>query len=246
MSDVKANPVGLPVASKPVELARPPKAAQREGSPSPTPPPKAARSKVGVGLDMSMEDVIELDSKGFALQFSSEVGAFRELDEETERALGYENRVNYGVARGMWLALKKDVGRPEGRLEIMPPLAASAGRRLDVDGQEPGWHYCWKRPDELSQAGMAGYSLVQGGSEKTFAEKGDGTHKVGAFGQTELVLMKIPQEKFEAIEKAAGAKSRALIETQTNDAEESIRKSGGVPFRPKENDGISWREGKEG
>lgn len=102
-------------------------------------------------------------------------------------------------------------------------------------------HYCWKRPDELVQAGVLGYKIVHG-DVGTFAQKGDGTHRVGAFGQDELVLMQIPQEKFDAIEAEAGAKSRTRLESQTNKAESVISEAGGVPFHPKEQDGVAWRD----
>jgi len=208
--------------------------------------PVAKRSKISITLDTSPEDVVELDSKGFELFFEHDVGRFKELPEETVRELGYENRVSYGIARGVWLALKKEeVNGPTPGLQILPPKAASAGRRLEIMGQKTGTHYCWKRPDELVQAGMNGYKIVQGDGVQTFAERGDGTHRVGAFGQDELVLMQIPQEKFEAIEAEAGAKSRARLENQTNNAEAAIREAGGVPFIPKEKDGIAWREGVE-
>ena len=210
-------------------------------------PPVAKKSKISITVDTEPKDVVELDQKGFLLIFDHEVERFRELPDEVVQELGYENRVNYGVARGVFLALKKDGDRPFHGIEILPPMAASAGRRLEVTGLGPGMHACWKRPDELVQAGMLGYKIVQGGGVQTFAQKGDGTHRVGAFGKDELILMEIPQEKFEAIEAEAGAKSRALIENQSNKSEDAIRAAGGVPFKPKDNDGVAWRDlGVEG
>ena len=208
------------------------------------PEKKGSKGRVEVGIDTDPKTVIELDSAGYTLSFACEVGKFLQLEDAVVHELGYENRVAYGIAQGLWKNLVKDKDRPVGSIEVLPPLAASAGRRLEVTGAPKGWHYVWVRPDEIQARAGVGYSMA--GSEVQTLYWDGSVHKVGAFGQSELVLMKIPVEKYEASEKENGARSRSRIEGQTAQAEEAIRRVGGVPFEPSDKDGRAWKEDEEG
>ena len=198
------------------------------------------RSKVSITVDTSPEDVIDLDSKGFQLAFPAE--GLVKLDEEQTRSLSYDNRVAYGVA----LALSKEAERkkdlPKPMLEdVKPPMAASAGRRLEVIGIPDGWHYCWKRTDELHESSLLGYTMA-GDEVQSFATRVGSTHRVSALGVDELVLMRIPKKMFDKGEREVGEQSRRLIDSQANSAKEAIAKAGGIPFEPSEKDGRSWQE----
>lgn len=203
-------------------------------------PPK--RSKVSITVDTSPSDVLRLDSEGYQLLFSAEPGSLPDLTEDQTRELSYDNRVSYGIAMALSKEAEKRKDQPKPLVDsIKAPLAASAGRRLEVIGAPEGWHYCWKRPDELHEAGLAGYTYA-GDEVQTYATRVGSTHRVSALGQDELILMKIPQEQFEKIEREAGERSRQLIDSGSNAAKENIARLGGKPFEPSEKDGRSWNE----
>lgn len=200
------------------------------------------KSKVSITIDTSAEDVLRLDNEGYQLLFSAEPGAIPVLDEDQTRALGYDNRVNYGIALALSKEAEKRKDQPKPVLgEIKAPLAASAGRRLEVIGAPKGVHYCWKRTDELHEAGLAGYTFA-GDEVQTYATRVGTTHRISALGNDEMILMKIPQERFEEIEREAGEKSRRLLESRSNVAKEEIARLGGKPFEPSEKDGRTWNE----
>lgn len=235
-----SSPTSKPAAS---EASR----SSGEGTPKAAPTQAARLKRAGVGLDMSGEDVIHLDEEGYLLSFDPDPGQFVELGEETVRGLSFENRVAYGVAQALWKKLSKEQAGPRSSgIEVLPPMAASATRRLEVSGRDDArWHYCWKRPDELHSAGLEGYTMA-GDEVDTFAGKVGTTHTIGAFGRPECYLMRIPKEKFEAIERAAGEESRRRIDAQADSAKEKIREQGGVPFDPEAKKDLNWREGEGG
>lgn len=206
------------------------------------PEERPKKSKILITLDTSVEDVIRLDSEGYQLLFSAEPGNLPVLDEDQTRELGYENRVSYGIALALSKEAEKKKDQPKPSFdEIKAPLAASAGRRLEVIGAPKGWHYCWKRTDEIHEAGLAGYTLA-GDEVQTYATRVGTSHRISALGRDELILMKIPQEQFEKIEREAGERSRQIIESRSNVAREEIARLGGKPFEPSEKDGRAWNE----
>jgi hypothetical protein len=107
-----------------------------------------------------------------------------------------------------------------------------------------GYHQCWKRPDEVEYAKMAGYTVVRdlsdeqkkGKKEVKPGEENGEIRKLRRSTRTgkvvdELVGMEIPQDIFEKHQKAVGAMSKqrfkGVQDVFKEEAEKMNRKYGG-------------------
>ena len=202
--------------------------------------------KIHITVDKKKEDVLRLDKVGYELTFDESLEKFPEYDDEFIKELSFVNQRNYFVAQGLHIGAKRVAEEQPSGLEIMPvtPRDGMATSRLQVFKKKPGFHYAWRRPDELREAQMQGYSIV-GDEVETFASSGSkGHHEVSAFGQTELVLMKIPQKIFEERQRAVDSRSKERIEAVENTAVNEMTSSGGKPYIPKSKDSHNWSEAK--
>ena len=150
-----------------------------------------------VSIDTNVDSVIEWDAKGKDLEFSDGLGEFLELPSETVKLLSRNNRDRYFVSLGAWRMAKDEEEGLVADLKVSGRLS-SASERLRVEGKDPRKHYCWKRPDELRQAGYEGYKVARGESLRSFGGKSGDIHRVGAMGEDELILMEMPKEMGEA------------------------------------------------
>lgn len=190
-----------------------------------------------ITVDNTIEEVLSYNKEGYLLSFEDEPGKFLVLESKVLAALTDRNRTSYMLSEGFHARRVREARDPESfatpGLKVNPRLA-TATDRLRVEGGDPNKHYCWKRPDELQQAAYDGYQIARGENLKTFMGKGDVTHKVGAMGQDELVLMEVPKELHEARMKANESKSQSRIAAVEKNAIEEMRQGGGRGYVPQE------------
>jgi len=204
------------------------------------------QKKIHITVDKSKEDVLKLDKAGYELTFDESLGKFPKYDDEFIKELSFANQRNYFVSQGLYLGAKRVAEEKPSGIEVTPvaPRQGMATSRLEVYNKSPKFHYAWRRPDELRQAQMEGYSIV-GDEVESFASSGSkGHHEVSAFGQTELVLMKIPQETFKARQRAVDLRSKERIEAVENTAISEMKAAHGKPYIPKDRDRHNWSEVK--
>lgn len=170
---------------------------------------------VNVSIDMKPEDVLAYDAEGKELHFDSDLGKFLELGADDVRALGKDNRDRYFVSLGAWRMEKDEEDALAADIKVSARLT-SATDRLHVEGLDPSKHYCWKRPDELRQAGYEGYKIARGKGLRSFGGKSGDIHRVGAMGEDELILMEMPKEMGEA--KVAEPAKRSIERVKNFDA----------------------------
>ncbi len=196
-----------------------------------------------ITIDNTPEEVVSLDREGVLLSFEDEPGKFLELPEKMVEELSGNAYASYMFSLGSNVYLKKKKEHPEDFASgvTVEPRYATATARLKVEGQNPGMHPCWKRPDELQQAAYEGYRIAHGESLRTFMGEGDMVHKVGALGKDELVLTECPQELHDAHMKRVEDKSKSRIASVEREAIEDMRRSGGKAYVPDEDD-AEWSE----
>lgn len=200
--------------------------------------------KVTITVDKNVKDVLKLDKAGFELIFDESVDKFPEYKDTVIQQLSFVNQRNYFVSQGLNLGAKRVAkDKPLGITAIpVTPEGGMATEQLKVFNQEAGWHYSWKRPDELRSLQRQGYSVAADEVE-TFASSGSkGHHEVAAFGKTELVLMKIPEETFKKQQSAVSKKSTERIKGVEATTMAEMRAIGGKPYIPKVKDGHNWSE----
>jgi len=184
--------------------------------------PKLVKKQiVDVNAKHTDEEILALEAKDYALRFNEK--DFRELPEEVLSELSQANARDYFIAKGAHGALVKNEERKKvgfSGVEVVDPLRGRAHNKLEVKNKEKGWHYCWKRPDEVEEAKELGYKIPEAGTVQTpGASKTSTSHAIAAKdGKDDLVLMMVPEQVFQqhlqanAIQskKRAGATMREL------------------------------------
>jgi hypothetical protein len=202
-----------------------------------------APKQTKISIDNTPTEVLDYEVKGFTLFFDDEPGRLLNLSDEVVEKLSSTNRTRYLVACGVHARLKEEREHPEVKrtpgLEISPRLA-SATNRLLVRNKKPGMAYCWKRSDELRQASYEGWKVAIDPNLETFGGEVGSTRQVSAGGQTELVLMEIPEETSLAMQRAAAEKSEKRAKNVEASTQEDIRRSGGIPYVQKPGDKVNF------
>lgn len=188
-------------------------------------------NRIDVTLDMSDEDVLQYDKDGGNLFWDGSLENFKMLDAESIEELSSMNRTRYFSSFQEYQKAfeRKDEPKISDRIKISPRLAR-ATQRLEVTGKKPGMHYCWKRSDEVAHSKVEGYKTVSDSTVGSFSGLKDGHHEVGADGDTELVLMEIPEELHQERQRAVSEKSKRRKEAVDNQTREDIRRAGGIPY----------------
>lgn len=177
-----------------------------------------------VSATTPIEVVSRKDNEGVVLVFSED--DFQELPVKVVESLSRTNKERYFLTLGAFRYLaekRKFAGLPD--LGIVA-AGASATQQLDVDGKDPSMHYVWKRPDELQKCLRDGYVTCTEEEVVTFSPRGSSIHTVGVMGNTELILMKIPQERYDADQRDQAERKRLRDEGMEQQAREEISKIG--------------------
>lgn len=163
--------------------------------------PKVAEKKIiDVCAKHTDEEILALEEKDYRLRFNEK--DFRELDESVIEKLSNANARDYFIAKGANGAIAKNKKRTESGfdgLEIVDPLRGKPRNKLEVRNKEKGWHYCWKRPDEVEECKQLGYTIPPSGTVETpGASKTSTSHAISAKdGKDDLVLMRVPEKTFQ-------------------------------------------------
>lgn len=186
-----------------------------------------SQKKITVTIDSDIEDVIRSSQAGDLLFFSDKPDLFLELEKDEVERLSRKDRQSYYMAYGAWKYNCENADpEPTEGIKISPRFA-SARARLEIQGGDPDKAYVWKRTDELMKAGHEGYTIARGSNLRTF---GGGpkskVHKLGVFGDDELVLMMEPKERQEERLRKVGEKSKKRIETFDEAAKEELNRGG--------------------
>ncbi len=206
------------------------------------------KKKIEITIDKDKQEVLKLDQAGNELIFDESVEKFPKYDDKFIKQLSFVNQRNYFVSQGLNIGAKRVAEEKPSGIEVMPvvPRQGMATSRLNVYNKPKGWHFTWKRPDELRQAQLEGYAMAKG-EVATFASSGSkGHHEVAAFGETELVLMKIPEKLFKERQRVVDLKSKERIKGVEATAANEIRAAGGKPYDPSKSDvRHNWSEVKD-
>ena len=166
-----------------------------------------------ISLDTSPQSIAKWDLDGIIFEFDFE--KFLDLSDEMVAALGHINKRNYFVAKTIADKLKEQekereegIRGPAGELEVVGAgkdklkfnlIGGTATSKTQVSGGRKNTHYCLKPPEQLSEALDAGYSFVDSSDpvKTPGMTKVAGTRRISSHGEDELILMKIPEERYQ-------------------------------------------------
>ncbi len=166
-----------------------------------------------ISLDTSPESIAKWDLEGIIFEFDFE--EFLDLSDEMVAALGHINKRNYFVAKTIADKLKeqekeREEGErgPVGELEVVGAkkdklefnlIGGTATAKTQVTGGRKETHYCLKLPEQLSESLDAGYSFVDSSDpvKTPGMTKVAGTRRISSHGEDELILMKIPEKRYQ-------------------------------------------------
>jgi hypothetical protein len=193
---------------------------------------------IDVDLLTPADDVLLWDKEGATLRFNPEPGSFIGLKEEFVRQLSQAGRLAYSIAKSANIELEREA---EGRratstpgldIQYSPTLGqGSASRRVRIDGKEEGMHYYWAGTWERHDRVAEGYKVVGRDEVRTASATPSNSHQLMRNGQPEHILLKIPEERFQAHLKAVSDRSTLGISGNEEGAMEKMRQSGGKPFK---------------
>ena len=192
---------------------------------------------ITITLDNSFEDVLKYDSDGYLMIFDDVPGRFMRLADKQFRELSPVNKGAYAVAKLGHDDAVKQRDNPTFLKYGDTSQYANPVDQLTVGGKDPGMAYSWKRPDQLRRVAMQGWKVDQDEGVDTFKRDASSVHTVGAAdrGDAELILHKMPRDKYEAIKKAGRDRSEVLRSGQKEAATREIARGEGgrgVPYDP--------------
>lgn len=203
-------------------------------------------------VDTTVEKIVELDKEGATLVFDTSSDGFVKLQDEDLVKLSKWNRDRYLVAREIWEEIQGAGKDP--LLEIVQgiefgPNRGSATARLHIEGRDKNCVYWWATPDRVYEKMTQGWVPVQGGMEKTLHSRDGRVHRIGKKGEEELILMKMPREKWQQIQRKkveayeakvrgidtasaelAGANPREVLSMENSERSRGV--GAGVQFTP--------------
>ncbi len=164
-----------------------------------------------ISLDNSVEDVLQWNEEGFRLRF--DYRRMLILPDEAVSELYKENRTDYKFAHDLWKEVerqKKEGSRKDPNDPRIEVLGGSASGRVRIEGKQEGMHYSAQRAEDVFSLMRQGYQVCDSSDPATFGDGTAGGVKCthARNGDKELVLVKIPKERYEAHLKAVGEASR--------------------------------------
>lgn len=157
----------------------------------------AKKEPLRILADTDIDLIIAADQNGNRLEFSVE--NFKELPEKEWKKLSPEGIASYISTREAVKRGNESLSDPPLPAFSITPEGASATAQLSVEGRDPKMHYAYVRPYEVGIRERQGYVKANQESDKdliVFNRRGS-TPFVGTVANPELVLMKIPEKKFQ-------------------------------------------------
>ena len=187
------------------------------------------KKEISVTSHNTFVEVVALEEGNYKMLFDGE--DFLELDEKTIEVLSNENSRNYFIAKGVHSALEKNKKRAADGfkdLQILDPLGGSAVNKLKVSNKDGKRHFCWKRPDELSECEELGYKKVTNEDASVTTQGATGVSSSRILktkdGKDDLVLMEIPTRVYEQSIHAVSMKSKQRAGASLKELQEDMKK----------------------
>jgi hypothetical protein len=210
---------------------------------------------IDVHLLTPTDEILEWDREGALLRFDPEPGNFIGLEESFVRQLSNEGRLAYSTARNANIELEREAegqratSTPGLDIQYSPTLGqGSASRRVRIDGQEEGMHYYWAGAWEYKDRVTEGYQVVGRDEVRTASQTPSNSHQLMRNGQPEHILLKIPEERYQAHLKAVGNMSSLAVKGNEEGVMEKLKQAGGKPFKGEAPVGsdVRWNAPTEG
>ena len=188
--------------------------------------------KIFVSLDFTPEMVLSYYKEGYELFFESDVGRFRVLDDEVIE--GFDTLTRSRYVNSFYLNKKaiEVLKAPPSGIKYSSQLA-SATATLQIDNKNPNMHYSWIAPALMREAVTEGSRVCEDPDVITMHCNKENIHRVGAMGNTELVLMETTKEIANARLKRISDASRARKEGIVEQGIQDLRRGGHQAFNPK-------------
>ena len=181
-----------------------------------------------ISLDTDPQAVAQWDLDGIIFEYDFD--NFLELPDKVVAALGHANTASYFISKTIADKLKEQEkereegvrrGKDEPRISAgketssLNLIGGTATSRTEVSGGRPNTHYCLKLPEQISEALDAGYSLVDASDpvKTPGMTKVGGSRRISRHGEDELVLLKIPEERYQEHIHAVSALSKGARES---------------------------------
>jgi len=187
------------------------------------------KKTVAITAGNTFGEVVSLEESNYKMLFDGE--DFLELDEKTIEVLSNENSRNYFIAKGVHSALMKNKKIAEmgfKDLQILDPLGGSAINKLKVSNKDGKRHFCWKRPDELSECEELGYKKVSNDDSEVTTQGATGVSTSRILktkdGKDDLVLMEIPTRMYEQSIHAVAMRSKQRAGASIKELQADMKK----------------------
>ena len=184
-----------------------------------------------VHIDTPIEDVVNSDKEGKKLEF--DVDRFKKLSDRVVSFLSDRNKVIYRSAYQEFCELQEGEYKPSA-VKIQPvsmdPLA-----RMEVHNKDPHYEYAFMRADEKNAWIRDGKEVVTIHNDNVItasSDNGEGIHKIGTTGDTELILMREPRQQWMARIKKVEEDSRRQNEGAIDKGRSDIGRTGVKTFIP--------------
>lgn len=153
--------------------------------------------KMNVSRSMTIESVLDLNSRGTELYFDTKEDFFV-LDESSVRSLSQANRTRYSIARQYhdnWRG-QADQDFAEA-FKVDREFVGSARDKLyDIDVRD-NMKFRWTRPDRVSANIAKGYKILSPDEARSFQGAKGSRHEISQNGKTELVLMGVEKSIYD-------------------------------------------------
>lgn len=194
----------------------------------PTTPSKARKVVIGTGFNV--DDMLALDSDGVDLMFE-QTDKFLPLADAVAVRLTSLNKTRYNLAKEFHDAWRGDEHAEfVSKFSVDRQMVGSATDKLHAD-KVPGMRTRWFRPDRIAEARNRGYKILSADEANTYLGPTGGHHEVGRIGQTELVLMGIPEEIAKRRDADKVRKNNEMAGAYEASALAEMRQAGGSPFK---------------
>lgn len=188
-----------------------------------------AVKKITISVAHTPEQVLSFDKEGYLISFEDDPDRFLDLSLETVKELSPRTKAAYTTSFLFSKKLAEERKNPSSGVKVTM-TSGSARQRLEVRGGPKGMHRAWFRPDQLSaKLDREGYKVVNDPDTKTFGSSPGSSHRVGAYGETELVLCEVPREVYDARQQALADKAARKTRAVEESTQEAIARMGGTP-----------------
>lgn len=181
---------------------------------------KDKKIKITVGVDDTLESVVELVEGMEEVEISFNPGVFFELPEEVLKKLDRMSLIKYGVAKECAAKDERDANRTFPKIEIRDrKLEFDQGneisRKMKVPKDDKKWHYAVLDGMDWSSAKAQGYVPLDGEDIESNIVRA--TNKRTKEDE-ELIKVKIPYERYQEHMRAVSNESRRVIRAHQDSA----------------------------